>query len=116
MENRDCIFCKIARKEIKTDFLYENDNFFAILDLNQSVKGHTLIIPKTHFTNLLDMPSTLGTEMLEAVKTVVQINFKNGSDGFNIVVNNFPSAGQLVMHAHIHLFPRKKDDKAEITF
>lgn len=110
----DCIFCKIARKEVKNDFIYENDNFFAVLDLNQNVKGHALIISKKHYVNLMDIPATLGREMLDAIKAVAEINLKKGSEGFNIAVNNFPAAGQIVMHLHIHLFPRNKGDKAKI--
>lgn len=109
-----CVFCKISRKEIPAELLAENDNFFAILDLNQDIRNHALIISKKHYTNLMDMPATLGTELLGIVKIIAEKNLKSGSDGFKVVVNNFPAAGQVVMHAHIHLLPRNKGDGAEI--
>lgn len=111
MAGEDCIFCKIINGEVKTDFIYENDNFVAFLDKNQDIKGHALVIPKKHFINTLDLPSSLGSELLDAVKGVVNFNFKDKSvEGFNLIQNNFPVAGQIVMHAHYHILPRRKND------
>jgi histidine triad (HIT) family protein len=106
----DCIFCKIARKEIKAEILEESQNFIAFLDAHPKAKGHTLIIPKKHFTNLMDLPSDLASEMMDMIKKVAEKRIKEGAEGFNIVSNNFPAAGQVVMHTHIHLLPRKSGD------
>lgn len=111
----DCIFCKIVKKQLPSEVIHESENFFSVLDIDQNVKGHTLIIPKKHFTNLIDMPATLGRELLEEIKYLAGKNLKNGSEGFNIIINNFKAAGQLVMHAHIHLIPRKNADNAKIN-
>lgn len=111
----DCIFCKFISGEIKVNIIYENDNFIAFPDANPQVKGHTLIIPKKHYVNFLDLPSTLGGELLDAVKAVAEIHFKDKSvEGFNIIQNNFPIAGQIVMHAHFHMLPRRKGDGFKI--
>ena len=108
---KECIFCKIARGEVlKEKFLYENDDFVVFPDANPKVPGHTLVVPKKHCVNLMDMPETLGSEMMDAIKNAFEIRAKEGADGFNLVSNNFPSAGQLVMHAHLHILPRKKGD------
>jgi histidine triad (HIT) family protein len=104
----------MAKKEIPVEFIFENDNFFAILDQNQDIKGNSLIISKKHYTNLMDMPSTLGREMMDAVKEVGQIILKKKYEGFNVLVNNFSAADQIVMHAHIHVLPRKKGDKIKV--
>jgi histidine triad (HIT) family protein len=110
-EEKECIFCKIVRGEIKSDIVYSDDNFIAFLDINPKAEGHTVIVSKKHFRNLLDMPTTLGNEMLEVVKNVSLDLIKQGkAEGFNLVVNNEPVAGQIVFHAHIHILPRKKDD------
>jgi len=108
--NEDCIFCKIARKEVKSEIVEETDNFFAFLDLSPRTKGHTLIIPKKHFSNIMDLPALYGNELLDIIKKVGEKRLKEGNEGFNLVMNNFPAAGQVVMHAHIHLIPRKKED------
>ena len=121
-EEKDCIFCKIVKGEIKADIVYSDDNFIGFLDINPRAEGHTVIISKKHFRNLLDMPASLGNEMLEAVKEIGLKLIKEGKgkagslssdnevSGFNVIVNNEPAAGQVVFHAHIHILPRKKDD------
>lgn len=106
----DCIFCKIAKKEIPSDIVYEDSNFLAFLDIKPFVKGHTLIIPKKHFVNFLDMPSSLGNELSDFIKRVVEIRIKEGAEGFNLLMRNGKAAGQEVAHAHIHLIPRKAGD------
>ena len=78
----DCIFCKIIKGEIPTEKTYEDDNFIAFLDIKPKAEGHTIIISKNHFRNLLDMPSSLGNEMLEAVKKVSLDLIKQGKDIF----------------------------------
>ena len=112
---KDCIFCKIAKKEISSEIIFENDNFIAFLDANQKVLGHTLIVPKKHFVNILDLPSNLASEMFDLIKKIAEKRLKEGYEGFNLVMNNFPAAGQAVMHTHVHLIPRKKGD-GEIKF
>tara|TARA_Y100000310_G_C20051563_1_gene520807 strand:+ start:76 stop:471 length:396 start_codon:yes stop_codon:yes gene_type:complete len=110
----DCVFCKIVKGEIEMDFIYEDDNFVAFPDASPQTEGHLLIVPKKHFINIMDLPSSLGRELLDAVKNVAEKKFKEGFDGFNIVQNNFPSAGQVVMHAHFHFLPRKKGDGKQL--
>jgi len=62
MNNDICIFCKIANGEIPSATLYENEHFRVILDLNPASKGHALILPKGHFTNLYELPVELAAE------------------------------------------------------
>ena len=108
---KDCVFCKIVKKEIPAKFVEETNNFIAILDANPKTEGHTLIIPKKHFVTILDVPSTLAQEMHKLMQNVSS-NFleKKQGDGFNIIMNNLAPAGQVVMHAHIHIIPRKEND------
>ena len=110
-ENKDCLFCKIARKEIPVEIVYESENFMAFPDAKPRTKGHTLIIPKKHYANVIDMPSILGSELLDTIKKVAEIRFKQGAEGFNIIINTGKEAGQVVMHAHFHLLPRKGKEK-----
>jgi len=110
-EKENCIFCKIARKEIKTEVVYESKNFIAFPDANPKTEGHTLIIPKKHFSNIMDMPAALGEELIDAVKGTAEIRFKKGDEGFNLINNCGRAAGQVIMHAHFHLIPRKSGKK-----
>ena len=111
MENKECVFCKMAKGEIKVEFIKESNNFFAIRDASPITKGHTLVIPKKHFVTLLDIPNTLGEELLQFTKEISSdlLDAKYGN-GFNIIMNNLEVAGQFVMHAHIHVIPRKEED------
>jgi len=109
---KECIFCKIAKGEIPSKRIYENDNFFSILDVNPRVNGHSLVISKKHFENILDMPSSLGPEFLDCIKhTAIKLIEENKFEGFNVLNNNFEVAGQIVKHFHFHIIPRKKNDK-----
>ena len=115
MQDKNCIFCKILKGEIKSDIVYSDDKFFAILDINPRADRHTLIISKDHFKSLLDMPSSLGSEFLDAVKNVSLDLVKNGkAEGFNFIINNGETAGQVVHHFHCHVIPRKKGDGLKI--
>lgn len=112
----DCIFCKIARGDMKSEKVFESNHFFAIRDISPVSEGHTLVIPKKHFVTLLDIPNKLGEEMLKLVKAVASdLLDKKLGDGFNIVQNNLEVAGQVVMHAHIHVIPRKDGDGITIV-
>ena len=113
--SKDCVFCKMSLGEIPIKKIYENDNFFSILDSNQNIGGHSLIIPKKHFYTILDVPKSLGMEFLDCLKkTSLWIIDKYHAEGFNILSNNFESAGQLIKHVHLHVLPRKKDDKINV--
>lgn len=108
MTKEDCIFCKIVSGEIPAEEVYEDDNFIGFLDNNPETEGHTLIVPKKHFRNILDLPSTMGNELLEAIKKVsLKLIQEDKADGINVRINNEPSAGQIVFHTHVHVVPRK---------
>ncbi|MEK6914621.1 MAG: HIT domain-containing protein [Nanoarchaeota archaeon] len=111
MVDNECVFCSIINNKIASEKVYESQNFIGILDKNQKTENHTLIIPKKHFRNILDMPNTLGTELIEAIKKIsLKLIENKKAEGINVIINNEPSAGQLVFHTHIHLIPRKNND------
>ncbi len=89
--------------------------FFSIPDINPKVKGHSLILSKKHFRNILEMPSNLGTELLDCVKyTSLKLTKEYSAGGFNIINNNFGAAGQVVDHFHLHILPRKENDNFKL--
>ena len=67
----NCIFCKIANGEITSKKIFETENFFAIKDVNPKVEGHSLVISKKHFKTMLDIPDSLGSELLDCIKKTV---------------------------------------------
>lgn len=117
MRKDDCIFCKIANGEIPSKTLYEDDTFRIILDLSPATKGHALLIPKDHATNLYELPDeTAGKVLVLAKKMSAQMTEKLSCDGFNLVQNNGEAAGQTVHHFHLHMIPRYKNDGQEINW
>jgi histidine triad (HIT) family protein len=111
MKKDDCIFCKLANGEIPTRVVYEDDDFCVIMDAAPATKGHCLILPKEHFSNIYEIEDeVLGKAFKLAKKMTAHLTEKLGCDGFNIVQNNGVTAGQTVFHFHIHLIPRYKGD------
>ncbi len=105
MEN--CIFCKIANHEIPSKVIYEDDYTLAFLDLSQTTNGHTLVIPKKHYKNLVETDAEiLGPLFLAVTKTAKILEEKLNAKGFNFVSNMNEVAGQTVHHVHIHIIPR----------
>lgn len=97
--------------EIPCTKVYETSNVLAFLDINPVIKGHTLVIPKEHVVNIMDIPDDLASELQQALRRIGNGLLQGlDADGFNLGMNNFESAGQLVMHAHYHLIPRYKGD------
>lgn len=111
-----CIFCEIVKGNIPSSKVYEDDNYLAILDLSQTTLGHTLVMPKKHYDNFLEMDSKEAGELMSAVNTVAKKVVKNlGASGCNILNNTNEVAGQTVMHTHVHIIPRySKDDSIKI--
>lgn len=117
MRKDDCIFCKIANGDIPSKTLYEDDDFRVILDLGPATKGHALILPKEHASNLYELEDDNASKVLVlAKKMVTQMTEKLGCDGFNLVQNNGEVAGQTVHHFHMHLIPRYENDGQKICW
>ena len=107
----DCIFCRIIAGEIPCYRVAENDDCLAFLDIEPAAKGHTLVIPKQHSQDLLDTsPDTLALVAQMVQQVAHQIDVTLEPDGINMLQNNRPAAGQVVMHYHVHLIPRWNDD------
>jgi histidine triad (HIT) family protein len=111
MKESDCLFCKIVRGEIPCSKVFETDRVLAFLDIAPINKGHTLVIPKAHYENIWDLPSSLAPDLMDVIKKVGQaLKDGLGAQGMNLGMNNGAAAGQLVLHAHWHLIPRFGDD------
>lgn len=113
-----CVFCEIVKGNIPSSKVYEDDNYLAILDLSQTTLGHTLVMPKKHYDNFLQMDNKEAGELMAVVNIVANKVVKNlGASGCNILNNTNEVAGQTVMHTHVHIIPRySKDDSIKFEF
>jgi ATP adenylyltransferase len=104
----NCVFCKISKPRIEREF----KNFYSIKDQYPVTKGHTLIITKRHIENYFDLNKEELEELNKIIKAEKILLEKSDSEicGFNIGINQGIVAGQTIMHCHIHLIPRRKDD------
>ncbi|MDR3557902.1 MAG: HIT domain-containing protein [Candidatus Pacebacteria bacterium] len=96
---KDCIFCKIVKKEIPAYIVYEDDDFVAFLDINPQSPGHTLIIPKKHYRWTWDVPNA--GEYFEVAKRIALAQQKAFDTDFILC----KIVGEDVPHAHIWVFP-----------
>ena len=107
----DCIFCKIVNGEIKSRLIMESKNSIAFLDAFPVTKGHTLVIPKTHYGKIQDMSQNDSTDLFRTVYEVVsKIDKITGST--LLAIHNGKESGQEIPHVHVHLIPRQSNDLA----
>lgn len=98
-----CIFCSIPHDAV----ILKNKHAFAIPDKYPHSKGHMLIIPANHYESFFDLPVEVQyavTDLLNETKKHCDEKYK--PKGYNVIINNGRSAGQVVMHSHVHLIPR----------
>ncbi|MBI3573605.1 HIT family protein [Candidatus Kaiserbacteria bacterium] len=106
-DQASCIFCKIAKGEIPSTKVYEDDRTLAFLDIRPVNPGHTLIIPKAHYRNILDIPEEAFLDVARTIKKVAPaVKAGSGAEGVNVSSSHEPSAGQEVFHLHFHIIPR----------
>ncbi len=107
----ECIFCKIVSGEIPAERVYEDNDVLAFLDIHPFNPGHSLIIPKIHFENIYNLSDATLIAITSAAKKIASaIKQATRASGINLLMNNEPAAGQLVLHAHVHVFPRFLND------
>ena len=110
--NKDCLFCKIIKKEVPSFILYEDDNLIVILDAYPDADGHTLIIPKKHYEDIINIDNeTLNKIFDKAREITTKLMKKLGKDAITFVINY--GEAQVIKHFHLHLIPNyiKKEHK-----
>lgn len=113
----NCIFCRIAAGDIPSSVIYEDDDFKVILDIAPAAKGHAIILPKKHFTNLFDLDDDVARKVLPVAKKVaIAMKEEMKCDGINLLQNNGEAAGQSVFHIHFHLIPRYIQDNVKVPW
>ena len=100
----DCLFCKIAAKQIPSSIVYEDDEMLCFKDIPPAAPVHLLLIPKIHFDSLAHAQpqhqELLGKMMLRVPKIAQQAGL---SHGFKTQINTGKGGGQEVFHLHIHI-------------
>ena len=107
----DCIFCKIANKEIPSRIITETENSIAFLDAFPVSRGHTLVIPKNHYEKVQDMTDIDNSDLFDTVhKVISKVDKLTGST--LLAIHDGKDSGQEIPHVHVHLIPRETDDQA----
>lgn len=101
----DCLFCRIARKEIPSQVVVETETTLAFRDINPGAPSHVLVIPKRHIGSLLEVTPSDAALLSDIHKTIQDVARKEKIDqnGFRTVVNSGSDAGQSVAHVHYHV-------------
>jgi len=106
-----CIFCRIAGKDISSEIVYEDDHVVSFLDINPISPGHTVVVPKKHFSTIFDLADGDVAGLFVAVRnTMKAIEAGLKPAGFNYGANHGRVAGQAIDHLHIHILPRFEND------
>jgi len=107
----DCIFCKIIAGDIPSKKIYEDEGYFAFLDIFPAGRGHTLVIPKAHYADIHSIPAEVYGGIAATAKKVADLlQQKLGSEGTTIFQMNREAGWQTVFHAHMHVIPRWNGD------
>ena len=115
----DCIFCKIIRKEIPANVVYEDDMVIAFKDINPVAKIHIVVIPKKHIESLEKVELEKDGKYIVAIHNAIQVitrSLEIEEQGYRVVTNISKNAGQEVKHIHYHILAGEKLRKYEIIF
>jgi len=112
----ECIFCQIVQGDAKSWKVYEDDATYAFLDVNPFSEYHTLVIPKTHYADVFELPKAQLMEVMRTVKAVVSLyETKLGLRNVHIYNSSGVDAQQDVFHVHFHVVPRSAGDGQDLS-
>ena len=108
----ECIFCKIIAGEIPSAKIYEDDLIYAFMDISPINFGHTLVIPKEHHQSAATIPEAVAGRMFHVASRIgILLKRLDEFDAYNLHLADGTAAGQVVMHAHLHVIPRGVNDQ-----
>jgi histidine triad (HIT) family protein len=117
MRDPDCLFCKIVAEEIPSERIDENERTVAFMDISPATRGHALVIPKEHATDLLEVdPDDAAATFLAAQRLAARAVRVLGADGVNLINSCGKTAWQTVFHFHVHVIPRYADDPLRLPW
>jgi len=107
----DCIFCKIISGDIQAKIIVETEKSLAFMDAFPLTKGHSLVIPKTHYEKIQDISSEDNADLFETVRKVIS-KVDKITNATLLAIHNGKESGQEIPHVHVHLIPRSSQDSA----
>ena len=107
----DCIFCNIVKGKISARKIAETEKSLAFLDAFPLTKGHTLVIPKNHYSKIQEMSKDDSADLFETVRVLIT-KIEHSFSSSLVAVHNGKESGQEVPHVHVHIIPRSSDDGA----
>jgi histidine triad (HIT) family protein len=111
MNQPDCIFCKIVAGTVPSVKIYEDDQVLAFMDIGPIIKGHVLVIPKSHYNPIMETPDDVLAALIAVARRIARAQAAGlGADGINVSQANGTCAGQAVAHIHFHVIPRFNKD------
>jgi histidine triad (HIT) family protein len=117
MRDPDCLFCKIIAREIPAQIIDENERTVSFMDINPATRGHALVVPRSHASNLLEVDADdLAATALAAQRLAQRVTERLGADGVNLLNSCGSAAWQTVFHLHIHVIPRYADDPLRLPW
>ena len=113
----DCIFCKIVAGELPAQIVDEGERTVSFMDINPATRGHALVIPRQHATNLLEIGAEdLQATILAAQRMAQRVTDRLGADGVNLINSCGARAWQTVFHFHVHVIPRYANDPLKLPW
>ncbi len=109
---KDCLFCKILNKEIPSEVIYEDEDFFVFLDINPTTNGDTLIIPKKHYLDIKELPSDLLIKMQDLINRMYKV-YKEKLNCVGLTLTTNMEYAQEIKHFHVHFIPRYENDEVK---
>jgi histidine triad (HIT) family protein len=115
MAHEDCIFCKVLAGEIPSERVYEDEHVVGVMDINPWTRGHAVVIPRRHATNLFEISDEdLRHVAVGAKRLATNMRDTLGCDGVNLLQSNGPAAWQTIFHLHMHVIPRYEGDPLQL--
>ena len=113
----DCIFCKIVAGELPSERIDEDERTVSFMDINPATRGHALVVPRAHSTDLLSVePADLDACAHAAQRLTRRVSERLGAAGVNLLNSCGAAAWQTVFHFHIHVIPRYRDDPLRLPW
>jgi histidine triad (HIT) family protein len=113
----DCIFCKIVAGEIPAHVIEQDEQTLTFMDIAPATRGHALVIPKRHATDLWEIaPEQLAAVSVAAQRQALRVRDRLGADGVNLINSCRPAAWQTVFHFHMHVIPRYTGDPLKLPW